>query len=203
MAARCPLPVLATLLTACTSVLLPPAAPEATTATRGRCAIVVARPGGDWSRWNEQVCGDASGPDTQGPPEWLAPLVARAVDDAELAGCGALRCAARERAVRLYVIPSCAPSLTSHADDEKIAIVLSSALVDRVGRDGGFYELAFAHEVAHLRLGATCGEGVQSDDRLRELACDREALRWLAGGKHRDDEEWAQRVKILTEARTH
>jgi len=159
---------------------------------------VVARPGGDWSRWDEQLC-DASGPSTD-VETWFPSLVARAVDDAEVAACGAPRCAAHDRVVRLYVLKSREYALTSQSDDEKIAVVLSSALVDRVGHDGGLYELAFAHELAHLRLGATCGEGVQSSDALREAACDQEALRWLAS-KQPGDEAWARRAQILAEAR--
>lgn len=184
-------------LGACTSELSPPAAPLAT--TFGHCAILVPRPGGDWSRWDAQTC--ASGQPAQRSEDWLAPLVARAVDDAEVAACGAPRCAAHDRAVRFYVMGSAVPALTSQADDEKIAVVLSSALVDRVGRDGGFYELAFAHELARLRLGETCGEGVQSDSAARDLACDREALRWLSA-RQPGDGEWARRASILAEART-
>ena len=184
-------------VTACSSALSPPTAP-ATTVARGSCTIVVTRPGGDWSRWDEQLC-NASGQSTD-RATWLASLVARAVDDAELAACGAPRCAAHNRAVRFYIVPSGESALTSQADDEKIAVVLSSALVDRVGHDGGFHELAFAHELAHLRLGATCGEGGQSDDALRDVACDREALRWLAS-KQPGDEAWARRAMILAEAR--
>jgi hypothetical protein len=183
-------------LGACTSALSPPAAPLTTTS--GHCAILVTRPGGDWSRWDEQTC--ASGQPAQRPQDWLAPLVARAVDDAEVAACGAPRCAAHDRAVRLYVIASAVPALTSQADDERIAVVVSSALVDRVGRDGGFYEFAFAHELAHLRLGETCGEGAQSDNAERDLACDREALRWLSGEQPRG--EWTRRATMLAEART-
>ncbi len=186
-------------LAGCTSVLPPAAAPDATTTARGRCTIVVTRPGGDWARWDEQLC-DAAGRTPDGSRPWFAALVTRAVDDAELAECGAPRCGAHHRAVRFYVVTSPAVALTSQADDERIAVVVSSALVDRVGRDAGFYELAFAHELAHVRLGATCGEGAQSDDVLRDLACDREALRWL-DTEHPGDAAWTGRAKILAEAR--
>jgi hypothetical protein len=183
----------------CTSVLTPPAVPEATGVVRGSCTIVVSRPGGDWSRWDEQVC-EGSGPDMRDSSPWLVALVAQAVDDAEIAACGSPRCAARARAVRFYIVPSSASVLASQTDEDRIAVVLSSALAGRVGQDEGFYELAFAHELAHLRLGATCGEGVQSDDALRDLACDREALRWLQG-KRPGDAEWARRARVLAEAR--
>jgi len=184
-------------LTACTSVLPPTLAPVAL--ARGRCGIVVARPGGDWSGWDEQLC-DVPVQSSDVPPPWLAGVAARAVDDADIAACGARRCATHERAVRFYVVSSPSFTVTSQADDEKIGVILSSALVDRVGPDGGFYELAYAHELAHLRLGATCGEGVQSDDALRDLACDREALRWLAVDQP-GEEEWTRRAKILADAR--
>lgn len=186
-------------LTACTSVLSPPATPLAMSLARGRCTIVVTRPGGDWSQWDQQLC-DPPGQATAVPPPWLASVAVRAVDEAEVAACGASRCASHKRAVRFYVVSSPALTLTSQTDDEKIVVVLSSALVDRVGPDGGFYELAYAHELAYLRLGATCGEGVQSDDALRDLACDREALRWLAIEQPRD-EGWTRRATILAEAR--
>ena len=194
------LPLLAgaiVVVTACSSALSPPTAP-ATTMARGSCTIVVTRPGGDWSRWDEQLC-HGVGPSTD-QAAWLASLAARAVDDAEIAACGAPRCAAEGRAVRFYVIPSNESRLESQSDDQEVAVVLSSALVDHMGHDGGFYELAFAHELARLRLGVTCGEGVQSSDALRDAACDQEALRWLTS-KQPGDEAWARRAQILAEAR--
>ncbi|HEX8795175.1 MAG TPA: hypothetical protein VF765_29710 [Polyangiaceae bacterium] len=202
MGCRFALPVLGVVLaaTACSSALWPRAASSPTTLARGRCTIVVARPGGDWSGWDEQLC-TASAEGAHPRQSWLAPLVAQAVDDAEVAACGAPRCAAHDRAVRFYVVPSSTPALISERDDETVAVVLSSALVDRAGRDAGFYELAFAHELARLRLGETCGEGVQSDELLRAGSCDREALGWLTR-LHPNDEAWAQRERMLAGARS-
>jgi hypothetical protein len=185
----------------CTSSLSPPFAPQATMSEQGRCTIVTMRSDRDWSHWDAQLC-DAPGqtPGAERSQAWLASLVERALDDAEIAACGVPRCAAHERAVRLYVVPSPEPALRSQTDDDRIAIVVSTALVDRVGNDGGFYELVFARELAYLRLGATCGEGVQAGGPLRDLACDHEALRWLTG-RQPDDEAWARRERILAEAR--
>jgi hypothetical protein len=200
---RFSLPVLGAVLaaTACSSALWPPGTPApAATLVKGRCTIVVARPGGDWPGWDEQVC-PASAETVNHEASWLGALVARAVDDAEVAACGAPRCAAHARAVRFYVVPSSAPALVSQRDDDKIAVVLSAALVDRVGLDAGFYELVFAHELARLRLGERCGEGAQSDEALRAESCDGEALGWLTRGRP-GDEAWARRARMLTEARS-
>jgi len=123
----------------------------------------------------------------------------RAVTDTELAVCGAAGCAVRQRGVRFYVFASPTAVLTSQSDDERVAVMLSTALLARVGADAGFYELAFAQELARLRLGETCGEGVQADPRTRDAECDREALRWLAAKP--EDGDWDRRVRLLSEAR--